>query len=235
MNYKPVTLLLLAAILCPFVSSCSSDEPTTTDNRPPAIYGRILDSGGNPVANAGVSLHFSYVQGIADTSGSLITLLPHPVTDQLGATYTIPSPGHVTVELLRADTRALVRTLIDAEQQAGEHYIAVGVQGFPNQAYIIRLVTPHYTAERLVIINSPQLPRSTPFLRTDNDGRFTIYYSSLPIGLSFQQVFETGVQGARLAISDSLQLTIVVPGTADRIWSLKVDTTAVVDSTLRLP
>jgi hypothetical protein len=235
MTCKTVTLLILVSLLCQFVIACSSDEPTRTDSRPPAIYGRVLDAAGNPVVNADVSLHFSYVKGNIDTSSSIITLLPHPVTDQIGAAYTIQTPGHVTLQLLRADTRAVVKTLIEAEQVAGQHYIAVSAHDIPNQAYILRLEAPKDTAEKLVIVNSPNLPYHAPFVQTDNDGRFTIYYSSLPIGRSFQQVFETGAAGARLAISDTLQIAINESDANGRTWNLKVDTVAVVDSTLHLP
>ena len=129
----------------------------------------------------------------------------------------------------------MVQTVIDAEQEAGAYTFEVLTRFLPNQAYVLRLETAQDTAEQLVIVNNTELPVYTPFVRTDNDGRFTIYYPSLPIGQTFRQIFENGAAGARLAISDTLQLAIDGPDAVDRIWSLKIDTTAIVDSTLRLP
>jgi hypothetical protein len=235
MNFNSTVVPFLVSLLCMILISCSSEQPMTTDSRPPAIYGRVLDAAGKPVANAGVSLHFNYVKGGSVTPDSGIILLPQPSTDILGARYYNPIPGHVRVLLLRADTRALVQTVIDTLQEASWYAIEVSTHFIPNQAYILRLETLQDTAEQLVIVNNPELPAVAPFVRTDSDGRFTIYYSSLPIGQSFQQIFETGVAGARLAIGDSLQLAIDGPEAAARIWSFKVDTTAVVDSTIKLP
>jgi hypothetical protein len=236
MNYMSVTLLLLVSLLCPLISSCSGDKPTNTDSRPPAIYGRLLDSAGNPVADAGVSLLFHFTLfGNPDTSGSFINIGPDPVVDRGSVNFLNPVGGHVKLQILRAHTRAIVLTLIDTVLPMGGHTVEFQTNDIPNQGYLIRMEAVRDTMEKLFIINNPDLPNHAPFVRTDGDGRFTIYYSTLPLGRSFQQFFDNGAAGGKWRVGDSLYLAMDGPEKADRIWKMKVDTTTVVDSTLRLP
>jgi hypothetical protein len=239
MNYKPITLLL-AALFCCFVNSCSSDQTSANNSRPPAIYGRILDASGKPVANAGVGLIFSYTEAVADSLQPGMLMGPNPASDmgELRIRVAAFKSGEITIQFLRADTREVVKTVADVHRDAGMYEFLSSLLFIPNQAYIIRYINENDTLERLLILNHRFFSNATPYVTTDNDGRFTIPYSSLPIGRSFQITNDDGgTTGEWATITDSLQLTISAPDIpkALRNWSLKVDTNTVEDSSFSLP
>jgi hypothetical protein len=245
MNYttyhSSLALLLFAALFATSVNSCASDQPTSSDSRPPAIYGRLLDAAGNPVANAGVNPIFGWDADDADTTWQKVPLYPNPAIDETTVHFIAQQSGKATIQLLRADTRALIRTILDSHIEAGEHMYSVDVRDLPNMAYIVRYKTPSDSGENLLIVgrwersNEGQIIR-TPLVRTDSDGRFMIPYSSLPLGSRFYFRLEAGQTLAWFVINNSLRLVIDSPdSTLRRNWNLTVDTTAVADSTLRLP
>jgi hypothetical protein len=242
MNDKPITLLLLVALLCSFVNSCSSDQPTGNNSRPPAIHGRVVDATGKPVANAGVGLIFSFVETVADSLEPGIPMLmgPNPAFDREEFRFIVGTMKYsqITIQFLRADTRELVKTVVDVQRDSGIYEFFSPLIHLPNQAYIIRYINETDTVERLLIVNQYFYSNVAPITTTDSEGRFTVDYSSLPIGRTFLSTDDRGSSSGKwYAISDSIQLAISRPETPmnRHIWSLKVDSTAVVDSTLRLP
>jgi hypothetical protein len=219
------------------LAACSGDEPTDNgDSRLPAIYGRVLDAAGNPVANAGVSLQFNYASHPPGTdSAKNIIVAPNPATTQTELHFNIQQSGPVTVTLLRADTRAIVDTLIEGILTAGQHSRLVDVSSLPNLRYIVQYNISNVSGEINLMVHNTELPITAPFTRTDANGHFIIPYASISIGKVFQRTFENGVSPGWLQISDLVDIAIDGPGTSDITWNLKVDTTAVIDSTLRLP
>jgi len=234
-NPSPV-LFVLISICLPLLASCKSDQPTdNSDSRLPAIYGRVLDAAGNPVANAGVSLLFSYTSHAPGTASPSVELFPNPATSQSNIKLTVPQSGPVIVTLLRADTRAVVDTIVDGILAPGEHTRTVDVNNLPNLRYIVHYKTPNDSGETNLLVHKTDLPVTAPFVRTDNNGLFVIPYASISIGKLFEGTFATGASSGWMEISNLLDIAIDGPGTSDITWSLKADTTAVIDSTLRLP
>jgi hypothetical protein len=240
MTYKPIALLLLAVMTFTLVNACSSDQFTGNNSRPPAIYGHVLDSAGKPVANAGVGLIFSYVKAPADSLKPGFQFGPNPASDMpdLHVMVTTGKSGQILIEFLRADTREPVKIVADVFRNPGTYSFISTLLYIPNQAYIIRYINESDTLERLMLLNHHAFSNVTPYVKTDNDGRFTIPYSSLPIGRSFLYTFDDGgTLGEWLAVGDSLQLTISAPDVPKvrHRWNVKVDTNSVVDSTFSLP
>jgi hypothetical protein len=218
------------------LGACSSDQPTDNgDSRLPAIYGRVLDAAGNPVANAGVSLLFSYASHAPGTASPTVALSPNPATSQSNIKLTVPQSGQVNIMLLRADTRAVVDTIADGVFASGQHTRTVDVSNLPNLRYIVQYKTPNDSGEINLMVHKTQFPITAPFTRTDSNGLFVIPFASVSIGKLFEGTFETGVTSGWMEISNLLDIAIDGPGTSDITWSLKADTTAVIDSTLRLP
>jgi hypothetical protein len=239
MTYKHVTLLFVGVIACTIANLCSCDQPAENSSRPPAIYGRVVDSTGKPVANAGVGLIFNYAAAAADSLESGMLIGPNPASDmgELRIKVAALKSGQITIQFLRADTREVVKTVVDTYRNAGMYEFLSSLLYIPNQAYIIRYINESDTVERLMILNHHFFSNIAPYVTTNNDGRFTIPYSSLSIGRSFLISYDDGgTTGEWGMIGDSLQLTISAPDLpiVRGRWNLKVDANVVVDSTLRL-
>jgi hypothetical protein len=226
----------LLSICLSGLAACKSDQPTdNSDSRLPAIYGHVLDAAGNPVANAGVSLLFSYTSHAPGTVSPTVELFPNPATSQSNIRLSVPQSGPVIVTLLRADTRAIVDTIVDGILTPGQHTRTVDASNLPNLRYIVHYKTPNDSGETNLMVHKTDIPVIAPFARTDSNGLFVIPYASISIGKLFESTFETGATSGWMEISNLLDITIDGPGISDITWSLKADTTAVIDSTLRLP
>jgi hypothetical protein len=235
------TTLLPALLLCALLSACASDQPTSNNPHPPAIYGRVLDASGKPVANAGVSLLFGNDINEADTSIQRIAIFPNPTIDEVSIGFNVPHSGTATIRLLHANTREQVKPVYSADIDSGISFFSINVADLPNQAYILQYEIPNDSGEAVVIVGRHERSSEAPFIRppivrTDSDGRFTIHYSLLPLGRRLYYTFEAGQAAGWATINNSLRLVIDAPDSVHRRnWDIKVDTTAVVDSTIRLP
>jgi hypothetical protein len=228
-----LTPIFAALLISLFLYACSGDGPTGGQQLAPTIYGRVVDTNGQPVAGAAIGLRFS-ITNSSDTSGTGAGLYIYPNPAALSSEFgvQVSSAQHIFLKLLRWDTGTLALTVLDATLNAGQHTSAIDLSSQPNQLYTVRYEREQDTSTRFLLLNN--LESFQAVVRTDVDGRFVIHYSSLPIGIPFHRTYENRQSAGWQTIDASLGISIDNGAGKTMIWSLKIDTTAVIDSTLQL-
>lgn len=212
--------------------SCSNDDnPVASEANEPAIYGKVVDEQGNPVA--GVNVH--YVPELADTSLEKVIINPL-------STYTIkfllPHDTYVTLVLLEHITRDTLFYVINNElMSAGGHSVVLDVNSLTNGIYhyVIKFDTS-IVEKKIILRKDPQeLVALDPLTTTDNEGNFRLNYDRLGIGeiFGFSSEVSPGIIYYRV-ITDSLQIFLTKQNYNDCLEQIKVDTNYTFSKTFTL-
>lgn len=120
-----------------------------------SVWNRFMQ---NPDIQQGLSrAGFTEVSSVEDvSSGATIRLVlypsnPNPFRRASNISYRLPAPGHVSLTLHDVQGR-LVRTLVDGVQPAGQHEVALPVDGLPSGVYFYNLESSGQQVGRRCII-----------------------------------------------------------------------------------
>jgi hypothetical protein len=80
-----------------------------------------------------------------------LTIFPNPVKEYTYIRYSLPRQGDVVITVFHTDGRA-VSTIQKGFQEAGEHILCWGPQGFIPGLYILQLATDNFRLEQKIII-----------------------------------------------------------------------------------
>lgn len=82
---------------------------------------------------------------------SITATYPNPFNASTTIEYALPTPAHVTLDVIDITGRN-VRTLLDAEQPAGQHRLTFDADDLPSGLYFVRLTAPGRTDTRKIVL-----------------------------------------------------------------------------------
>jgi hypothetical protein len=177
--------VLLAAAVC--WAGCSSDDDTGN----PAIIGTVTDSGGQPVAGAGILLQYTFgdAPALGQKPGTVIR-------------YDLPDSGYVRLWITDICGRRTVRVLVDGDLPAGTHMVAwdgrnEAGQIMPPGMYTSHVLTSAGRSDSDFYWPGGGLPPESAeghewLVVTGADGRFRLPLDCLSFGRSLTMTDETG-------------------------------------------
>lgn len=214
-------LLFLSATISLILFSCKKNDnvvgPVESD---PALYGKVIDEQGNPVA--GVKVH--YIPMLVNLNLAKSALLPPSTTIQ----FSIPKATKVTLVILRHGTQdTLLYIYKDEVMDSGVHGVNINGDKLTNGVYdyVIKFDSTLLVRKFLMLQKPEALINTIPLTTTDNEGKFKLTYLQLGIG----EVFETSSLSDPLVIykkvlSDSLQIFLVKDGYGNYLEGITIDT-----------
>lgn len=223
MNNKCYGLLFLIITISLVLFSCNKKDtlvgPVESDR---ALYGKVIDEQGNPVA--GVKVH--YVPSLVD-SGFAKSAHHNPLPTTW-IQFSIPIETKVTLILLQHGTQDTIRCIYNNEVMApGSHGVDITADHLTNGIYdYILKYDSTVLVSRFVLIQRPEaLVNANPLTTTNNDGVFKLTYSQLGIG----EVFETSSLSNppiiyKKVISTSMYIFLVKDSYSNYLEVISVDT-----------
>ncbi len=172
---------------------------TPTAPKTPSLNGRILDSAGRPVSQGRVVLVYRIESGSSplDTCDTFdprraVSVYPNPTSSSSVISMRLPNDCRVRVEV-RDRTGAMVRTMVDRTQPAGNHTLqwdGTSDSAMPvrNGIYVLRWTITEgdsvFTGCRRLLLDRVNVTNAVGRYDavSDGDGRFSIPLDILPIG-----------------------------------------------------
>ncbi|MGA2622511.1 MAG: hypothetical protein ABSF91_01535 [Bacteroidota bacterium] len=191
---KPTATFIFLFILAAIFASCNSNSVGPPSEK--YITGIVRDSAGNPVA--GAFLNIGYRLRDEQTGGTIGGELNGPspdtsyVTVRLGFEVQVKSHAHVVIENY---IHQYIKTISDDTVEAGMYEIQFTIKDslgrtlysdmYFYQVTLVPLDNPQhavtFTNKFFLLIPQHLSKNPSPFLRTDDQGRFAIPLSRLPV------------------------------------------------------
>jgi hypothetical protein len=209
--------LVLFTCLIIFSGCVNTTDPSDDE---PAIYGRVTDKNGLPLA--GVNVH--YIPELFDSSFGKVIQDPN-----IGVRiyFSITEESYVRLILTEHLTGDTINILVDDTLSAGSYYISVDARPLTNGIYnyILKINDQETTRILFIIKATEDLVTSEPLTVTDNNGNFKLLYKRLGIGDVLQMTSESSPDpiGYQI-ISNKLDLFFTKPGYYNLQESIIIDT-----------
>jgi hypothetical protein len=217
-------LLLTAFFL---LAGCKND-PVSTDKLPQILYGQVVDSQGNAIADVNVHYifqitdHYSAKIENHDSALSKVGKIC-PSTD---ISFTIPKRSKVTVKLFRWYTRDIVGTMINDTLDGGTHSITLDAAKITNGFYIYQLQVDTSIVEKMLVyinLDVSTLVLTDPLTKSNSSGVFELPYALLGFGVPNPR---TGVNGQiidTVQISSTFQIVLYKTGYSTTMKTVTID------------
>ena len=215
-----ISLILLCAVLLQL--SCTKDDgPTSPQLSGGTLSGIVNDRAGNPIQ--GVGVHYLYETKSLSPLSKLSGICPSTTI-----MYSIPSPAHVTLRILRWYTREPIDTLVDAQQNAGIHEVLLDAAHMTNGLYLFQLVIDTvYTEKIFALLNTDlgSLVETEPLATSNAQGVFFLPHGVFGFGVTMHVTSPTGpAVSDSVCISTSIQLVLYKQGYQTLVRPVSIDT-----------
>lgn len=217
MKNKYVFLFIILLI----ISGCTKDTPVSSGPSGPFLYGKVIDTQGNPVDSVGFHYIFEYV-----TPGLGKTAKTCPSTH---ITFALQERSYVRLEVLRWYTREYIATLVDDTLEAGTHGAMFNASGITNGVYVYRLLVNDAALEKamaLLDLDYSTLVQAKPLVVSNASGEFSIPLGVFALGIPFTQTSAAGPDSLITTfISPTITAVLYKPGYFTVTKSITIDTT----------
>ena len=198
----PILLFILA------ISGCKNDDnPLSTENIPSYLTGQVIDLQGKPVEGCGV--HYIYTMTTSSLAKAEKTC-PSTVIS-----YQIPKRSKVTLKIFRYFTQDSIATLVDDTLNAGSYSAQFDATSITNGIYIYQLRADTIFQEKFMAICNTDisvLVNTTPLLKTNSSGIFSLPYGVLGFGKPFAGTSSTGSPVDSVYVSHTIQIVLAKTG-----------------------
>ncbi|HEV8539314.1 MAG TPA: hypothetical protein VGR15_10405 [Bacteroidota bacterium] len=202
--------LLLLTFTCLIYFGCSENTVGVigTVSTTFALSGRVVDPQGAPIE--GVGVHYIYYLDPVASVHALAKSMP-----TVSIEFCMTEQADVTLSLLEYGSREHIMTLVDNELfDEGCHSAQFSGDSLTNGLYIIHLSIGNSLRERLLaflVTEVDQLVLTKPLTTTTSQGKFSLQYSSLGIGVILTNTDFNGHE-YNLAISTTIDLVLYKEG-----------------------
>jgi hypothetical protein len=199
-----------------FLFGCKEDG-ISVDDRPAGLYATVVDSAGNPVADAAV--HYLFYTST------------NPLVLNAWIQYGLPTSRTVTLTVYDPLDREFSTLINGVQQPAGTHTIQFYDSTATNGVYSYRLQAGDSLITGSFYIRDDdivRLQKKTPLATSDGSGRFFLSPAALGIGRTFYGLFSPET------ISDSISVILVKENYKTHMQSFRFDISTAVDRTFTL-
>lgn len=218
------------ALIFLLLSGChKNDNPVSTGQLSQEIFGKVIDSQGNPIEGCGI--HYIYTM----STSSLAKI--GKTCPSTSIQFNIPTTSKVTVKILRWYTRDTIATLVDDTLSAGVHLFTFNASKVTNGIYIAQIQTDTAIQEQrlaLSINDISALITTTPLVTTNSSGSFNIPYGVFGFSLPFAQTSLTGSSIDTVYVSHTIQMVVCKSGYVTATKTITIDEANGVNQTFTL-
>ena len=198
------------------IAGCKND-PVSTNQLPPILYGQVVDEQGNPVQDVNVHYIFQYPGsplGKIENFGSALSKIGK-TCPSTNIVFSIPSRTKVTLKIFRWYTRDSIATLIDDTLSSGTHSITFNSAKMTNGFYIYQLKADTFFVEKMMvqlIIDMPTLILTDPLTKSNSNGLFELPYAMLGFGVPISSTNVNSDTIETVQISTTIQVVLCKTG-----------------------
>jgi hypothetical protein len=217
-------LLITALVL---LAGCKND-PVSTNQLPPILYGQVVDSQGNPIADVNVHYIFQipdYYSAKIESHGSALLKVGKTCPTTL-ISFEISKRSKVTLKLFRWYTHDTIGTLIDDTLNGGTHSATFDASKITNGFYIYQLqVDTSFVEKMLVFLNLDvsTLVLADPLTKSNSSGAFELPYALLGFGVPLSRTSVDGQTIDTVQISSTFQVVLYKTGYSTRTQTVTID------------
>jgi hypothetical protein len=215
-------VILIAAFALLQLSCNKGGGPVAPDTSGNTLSGIVRDSDGNPLENVGVHYVFT-------TSSIRPLSKPGETCPSTTIGYSLTTPGHVLLRILRWYTREAVDTLINKDLNAGKYATGFDGGGLTNGIYLYQIVTDSATREGTFTLLNPDvnaLVLTKPLATSDARGEFSIPYGVFGFSVVMHVTSSSGPTIIdSVCISPSIELVLYKEGYQVLARPVTIDTT----------
>lgn len=225
-NHFIISSVLLTLTIIYFYSCSEKGNPVVPVVSQPALYGKVVDSLGNPIAGAKVH----YIPRLVNTNLQSSAIYSPNVPNRIE--FSLESQSRVTLFLLNYGTHDTIFYLINNKiLNAGHYSIGFNSDTLTNGIYEYILKCDALTLNKTILIikDTSNLISTIPLTISDNEGNFKLTYKQLGIGKVF------GIKGEGTpeiigykAISDTIDIFIVKENYGNCMETIKLDTNSTI-------
>ena len=219
--------LTIALLFILTMSGCKkNDNPTSVEELPQYLYGRVIDSQGSPVEGCGV--HYIYTM-----TGSPLAKIG-TTNSSTNILFYVPTRSKVTLTILRWYTRDTIATLVNDTLNAGSHLVTFDADKITNGIYIEQLKVDTLLQEThmsLMVDNISYLVNTTLLVTTNSSGSFKLPYGVFGFNIPFPG---PGEIADSIYISHTIEIVVYKSGYLTATKTITIDEAISMNQTFTL-
>jgi hypothetical protein len=223
MKIRPTLLLILFSLIITVTGCKKEDNPVSSEQLPPVLYGQVNDAQGNPLEGAAV--HYIFDMGFSSLPkiSKLQKICPTTLVS-----FQIPKRTFVTLSFYRWFTRDSLATIIHDSLNAGTYNVSPDSAKLTNGVYIFRLICDSTVVEKTMVmldLDASTLILTNPLAKTNSSGSFTLPYGIFGFDFPLARVSSSGAPLDTAYISRTIEIVLYKPGYRLYTQTLTLDKT----------